>query len=99
MLIMTKKAIPDFQTEKEEQEFWDTHNPLDYDMELVAEQVKVEPMARTQPISIRMPKWLIADIKEIAAEMDMPYQTLIKECLKKFVAIKKDKELSPQVAG
>ena len=36
--------------------------------------------------------------KEIAAEMDMPYQTLIKECLKKFVALKKGRELSQQVA-
>jgi predicted DNA binding CopG/RHH family protein len=96
---MTKKTIPDFQSEKEEQEFWETHHPLDGDMEFVTEPVEVDPMARSQPISIRLPKWLITNIKVIAAEMDMPYQTLIKECLKDFVALKKGEVVKTSAAG
>jgi predicted DNA binding CopG/RHH family protein len=84
-----KKPIPDFKTEKEEQEFWTTHNSLDYDMELVAENFEIDEMAKTQPICIRMEKWLIRDLKEIAAEEGFPYQTLMKECLKRFVNIHK----------
>jgi hypothetical protein len=55
---MLKKTIPDFETEKEEQEFWATHSSLDYDMEQVAENFEISDMAKTQLISIRMEKWL-----------------------------------------
>ncbi|MBI1929766.1 hypothetical protein HYR99_36645 [Candidatus Poribacteria bacterium] len=84
-----KKPIPDFKTEKEEQEFWATHSSLDYEMELVAENFEIEEMAKTQPICIRMEKWLIRDLKEIAAEEGFPYQTIMKECLKKLVKTRK----------
>ena len=84
-----KKPIPDFKTEKEEQEFWSTHSSLDYEMELVAENFEIDDMAKTQPICIRMEKWLIRDLKEIAAEEGFPYQTLIKERLKRLVNTRK----------
>ena len=84
-----KKPIPDFKTEKEEQEFWATHSSLDYEMELVAENFEIDDMAKTQPISIRMEKWLIRDLKEIAAEEGFPYQTIMKECLKRLVNVRK----------
>ncbi|HIE27996.1 TPA: hypothetical protein EYP66_11990 [Candidatus Poribacteria bacterium] len=89
-----KKPIPDFKTEKEEQEFWATHSSLDYDMELVAENFEIDDMAKTQPICIRMEKWLLRDLKEIAQEEGFPYQTLMKECLKRFVNIRKEKKNS-----
>jgi predicted DNA binding CopG/RHH family protein len=84
-----KKPIPDFKTEKEEQEFWATHSSLDYEMELVAENFEIDEMAKTQPVCIRMEKWLIRDLKEIAVEESLPYQTIIKECLKKLVGTRK----------
>ena len=87
-----KKPIPDFKTEKEEQEFWATHSSLDYDMELVAENFEIDDMAKTQPICIRMEKWLLRDLKELAAEEGFPYQTLMKECLKRFVNIRKQQK-------
>ncbi len=87
-----KKPIPDFKTEKEEQEFWATHSSLDYEMELVVENFEIDDMAKTQPICIRMEKWLIRDLKEIAAEEGFPYQTLIKECLKRLVNTRKQRK-------
>ena len=84
-----KKPIPDFKTEKEEQQFWATHSSLDYEMDLVAEKFEIDEMAKTQPICIRMEKWLLNDLKEIAAEEGFPYQTLMKECLKRFVNVRK----------
>jgi predicted DNA binding CopG/RHH family protein len=90
-----KKSIPDFKTEKEEQEFWATHSSLDYEMELITENFEIDEMAKTQPICIRMEKWLIRDLKAIAAEEGLPYQTIIKECLKKLVnAHKKSRAIS-----
>lgn len=87
-----KQPIPDFETEKEEQEFWATHSSLDYEMELVAENFEVDEMARTQSVCIRLEKWLIRDLKELAVEEGYPYQTIIKECLKKLVGARKRKK-------
>ena len=87
-----KKPIPDFKTEYEEREFWATHSSLDYEMELVAENFEIDDMAKTQLISIRMEKWLLRDLKEIAAEEGFPYQTIIKECLKRLVRIHKQRK-------
>ena len=87
-----KKPIPNFKTEKEEQEFWSIHSSLDYEMELVAENFEIDDMAKTQPICIRMEKWLIRDLKEIATEEGLPYQTIIKECLKRLVNARKQQK-------
>ena len=89
---MPKKTIPDFKTEKEEQEFWEKNSSLDYDMELVAENFEIDDMAKTQLISIRMEKWLLRDLKEIANQEGFPYQTIIKECLKRLVKARKQRE-------
>lgn len=89
---MPKKTIPDFKTEKEEHEFWANHSSLDYDMEQVAEKFEIDDMAKTQLISIRMEKWLLRDLKEIATQEGFPYQTLIKECLKRLVKVRKQRE-------
>jgi predicted DNA binding CopG/RHH family protein len=94
-----KKPIPDFKTEKEEQEFWATHSSLDYDMELVADNFEIDDMAKTQPISIRMEKWLLRDLKEIAAEEGLPYQTIIKECLKRLVNTRQQRKAASASAA
>jgi predicted DNA binding CopG/RHH family protein len=41
-----------------------------------------------------MEKWLIQDLKEIAAEEGFPYQTFIKECLKKLVNTRKQRKIA-----
>ena len=90
---MSKKTIPDFKSEKEEQEFWATHSAMDYEMEEVEEELRVEPRARTKPVSIRLSEKLITNLKEIASEEGLPYQTLIKMCLEKFVEKREQKRL------
>ncbi len=84
-----KEPIPDFKSEAEEQEFWATHSALDYEMEVVEAAIKADPIARTRPISLRLPERLTADLKEIAQDEGLPYQTLIKLCLRKFVEVRK----------
>ncbi len=97
--MFTPKTIPDFNTEKEEQEFWATHSSLDYDMELVAENFEIDALAKTKPISIRMEEWLLRDLKEIAAEAGLPYQTIIKECLKRLVNTHKQRKAVANAAS
>ncbi len=84
------KLIPRFKTEDEEREFWATHDSTDYVDWSKAEQVifpNLKPS--TESISLRLPKYLLARIKELANAKDVPYQSLIKI----FLAEKVDKEL------
>ena len=89
MKTKAKRRIPDFRSEAEEQEFWATHSAMDYAMELVEAEVKLDPLARTRLVSLRLPERLIRDLKEIAQSEGLPYQKLIKLCLQKFVEVRK----------
>ena len=84
------KPIPKFKNEDEEREFWATHDSTDYVDWSKAEQVifpNLKPS--TESISLRLPRYLLARIKELANAKDVPYQSLIKI----FLVEKVDKEL------
>ena len=68
------KKIPKFQTEAEESEFWGEHDSTEYLDWSKAERIK----PKSKLISIRLPEPLINEIKEIADDKSLPYQTLIR---------------------
>ena len=73
------KKIPKFKNEDEERAFWSTHSTLDYidNFEIVDLQFpNLKPSTRT--ISIRLPEWMIEQLKTIANKNDVPYQSLVK---------------------
>jgi len=79
--MMTKKikAIPKFNSEDEEREFWDTHDSDEYFDMSKAQRVtlpNLKPTTRT--ISLRLPDSLLETIKVLANKLDVPYQSLIK---------------------
>jgi predicted DNA binding CopG/RHH family protein len=84
-----KKPIPNFRSEAEEQAFWATHSAMDYAMEQIEEAIRIDPSARTRLVSIRLSERLIADLKELSEAAGLPYQSLIKVCLQKFVEASK----------
>lgn len=73
------KRIPKFKNENDERNFWSTHDLTDY-FDVTKAQEAVFPNLRpsTRSISIRLPEWLLARIKELANFRDVPYQSLIK---------------------
>ena len=77
--MSSTKKIPDFNSEEEEQEFWENHDSSDY---LDWSKAKVVSMPNLKPstksISLRLPESLLDDIKQEANKRDMPYQSLIK---------------------
>ena len=84
---MTKlKKIPDFETEKEEREFWESHDSSEY-LDLSKAQRAIFPNLKpsTKTISLRLPEGLLDSIKVEANKRDMPYQSLIKAWLAKEV--------------
>ncbi len=80
------KPIPPFRSEAEEREFWATHDTTD-DMDWSRAKRAMFPNLRpsTQTISLRLPAPLLADLKALANERDVPYQSLLKVFLAKQV--------------
>ncbi len=78
--------IPKFKNEDEEAQFWANLDLSEYlepqDMERVSFP-NLKPTTRS--ISIRIPEYLLNRVKEKANETNIPYQSLIKEYIKKGV--------------
>ena len=73
------KNIPNFNTEDEEREFWAKADSSQYFDWAQAEEVIFSDLKpSTESISIRLPSYLLARIKEIANKKDIPYQSLMK---------------------
>ena len=74
-----KKPVPDFRSEDEEREFWAAHDSTEYLDWASAEHRKfsnLKPTLRT--ISLRLPVYMIEDLKILANKQDVPYQSLLK---------------------
>ena len=72
--------VPKFKSENKERDFWAKLNLAEYfepsDFEK-ASFPNVKPTSHS--ISIRIPYYLVTRLKELANEIDVPYQSLIKE--------------------
>ena len=81
------KPIPDFATEAEEREFWETHDSTEYLDWSKAIRVRFPNLKpSSSPISLRLPLPLLEQIKVAANKRDVPYQSLIKVWLAERVA-------------
>ncbi len=73
------KKLSRFKNENEERKFWATHSPLEYfDKKnmVITTFPNLKPTSRT--ISIRLPELLLEEIKVLANEKDIPYQSMLK---------------------
>ena len=81
-----KLKLPEFKNEDEEREFWWNLDLSEYyepsDLEPVSFP-NLKPTSRS--ISIRIPEYLLNRVKEKANEINIPYQSLIKQYIKKGV--------------
>jgi predicted DNA binding CopG/RHH family protein len=73
------KAIPNFASEAEERQFWETHDSADYVDWSKATVVSLRNLKpSTETISLRLPAPLLSDLKALANKRDVPYQSLLK---------------------
>lgn len=80
------KPIPKFKNEDEEREFWAKADSSEYfDWSKAEEVIFPNLKPSTKAISIRLPEYLLARIKQIANFRDVPYQSLIKILLSQSV--------------
>ena len=77
------KKIPVFKNEDEEREFWANKDSSEFVDWKKSEKVtfsKLKPSTKT--ISLRLPEFILDELKLIAHKRDVPYQSLIKMFLK-----------------
>lgn len=78
------KKIPEFKNEKQEQQFWATHDSTDYIDWKKAEKAEFPNLKpTTRSISIRLPENLLHRLKSEANANDVPYQSYIKMLIQK----------------
>jgi len=85
-----KKKVPKFKSEAEEQEFWSTADSTEYVDWKEARRIvlsKLKPSLKT--ISLRLPEFMLEELKLLANKRDVPYQSL----LKVYLAERIEKEL------
>lgn len=78
--------IPEFKNEDEEREFWaeqDSTEILDWKQ---AQRAIFPNLKLTlKSISLRLPESMIDELRQLANERDVPYQTLIKHFLRERI--------------
>lgn len=73
------KKIPQFKSEEEERDFWETHDSTEYVDWKKAERItlaNLKPSVKT--ISLRLPEAMLEELKLLANKRDVPYQSLVK---------------------
>lgn len=81
------KKIPDFQNEEDERRFWataDSTEYVDWPSGKRTKLVHLKPSLKT--ISLRLPVSMIEDLKVLANQRDVPYQSLLKVFLAERLA-------------
>lgn len=85
-----RKEIPAFESEDAEREFWaeaDSTEYVDWSKARVVRFPKLRPSSTS--ISLRLPDTLLTELKLLAHERDVPYQSLLKLYLAERVAFER----------
>jgi predicted DNA binding CopG/RHH family protein len=91
-----KPAPPRFRSEDEERRFWAEHDVVDYfDWERAVPGSFPALKPSTATISLRLPEAMLDELKALANERDVPYQSLLKVFLAERIA----RERQPRQTG
>ena len=83
----SRKAIPRFANEDKERKFWASHDTVDYfDWSKAVRATFPELKPSTTTISLRVPASMLEELKTLANEKDVPYQSLMKVFLAERIA-------------
>ncbi len=78
--------IPKFKSEDQERKFWSKLDLSEYFEKDDFRSVSFPDLKPTsRPISLRLPEYLLVRLKERANELNIPYQSLIKQYIAKSV--------------
>jgi predicted DNA binding CopG/RHH family protein len=75
----SRKRVPIFETEEAARAFWDEADSADYVDWTRASRVQLPDLKpSTATISLRLPEGMLDELKTLANERDVPYQSLLK---------------------
>lgn len=81
------ESPPRFRSEEEEREYWAEHDVVDFfDWENSVRGSFPNLKPSTVTISLRLPQSLLDELKTLANERDVPYQSLLKVFLAERIA-------------
>jgi len=89
-----KKKIPVFKSEDDEREFWvkaDSTEFVDWSNAKAVSFPNLKPSTKT--ISLRLPEFILDELKILAHKRDVPYQSLIKIFLKDRIDLELNQSL------
>lgn len=94
------KNMPKFKSEKEEREFWESHDSTEFLDWSNAKPVSFPNLKPTRKsISIRLPADLLEQYKTLANKEDVPYQSLMKMVLAEHLKHKSEKPRTRKATG
>jgi predicted DNA binding CopG/RHH family protein len=80
------KPLPEFKNIDEERKFWDTHDSSEYvDWSLAKKAVFPNLKPTSRAISLRLPASMLDELRRLANQRDVPYQSLIKVFLRERI--------------
>ncbi len=80
------KPIPEFENEDEERAFWAEHDSSEYvDWSKARWAVFPNLKPSTRAISLRLPESMLNELRQLANQRDVPYQSLIKIFLRERI--------------
>jgi predicted DNA binding CopG/RHH family protein len=88
-----RAAVPRFATEADERAFWEEHDTADYVDWSQAAPVRLPSLKpSTATISLRLPEGMLDELKVLANERDVPYQSLLKVFLAERLAAERTRK-------
>ncbi len=80
------KPIPNFSSEEAERAFWAENDSMDYlDWKQAQRAIFPNLKPTLKSISLRLPESMIDELRQLANERDVPYQSLIKHFLRESI--------------
>jgi predicted DNA binding CopG/RHH family protein len=77
------KELPIFNSEDEEREFWGKNDSTEFIEWRNSEKITFSNLKpTTKTITLRLPEYILEELKVLAHKQDVPYQSLIKIFLK-----------------
>lgn len=80
---MKLKPIPEFQTPEEEDEFWQTHSPLDYEHEPVEVEKRRFQYPTMVNLTIRLDENTLEDLQKVAQDKGVRPTALARDLIRK----------------
>jgi predicted DNA binding CopG/RHH family protein len=77
------QSVPQFQSEEEESDFWDSHSVTDYEAKevTVEEILKAASQLKKERITLSLDSELVAYLKALAAKRHLPTSAVARELL------------------